>query len=107
MKSSTVWTRARNSISIRRLHIGAVAEDGGNKNEIVVRDLERMISRSHCEIHKRNGKFFLIDCGSANGTRLDGQRVKPGKPVRVKSGARVELAGTCAMRLGWEKQKKS
>lgn len=88
------------------VHIGAVAEDGGNKNEIVLRDLERMISRFHCEIHKRNGKFFLIDCGSANGTRLDGQRAKPGKPMRVKSGARLELAGTCALRLGWERRSK-
>jgi hypothetical protein len=25
--------------------------------------------------------------------------------VRVKSGARIELGGTCAMRLGWEKKK--
>jgi hypothetical protein len=88
------------------IHIGAVAEDGGNKNEIVVRDLERMISRFHCELHKRDGKFYLIDCNSANGTRVDGNHASPGKPVRVKSGARIELGGTCAMRLGWEKVKK-
>lgn len=85
-------------------HIGAVAEDGGSKNEIVVRDLERMISRFHCEIHKRKGKLFLIDCGSANGTRIDHKRLEPGKPVRIKSGARVELGETCALRLGWEKR---
>ncbi|HLW86635.1 MAG TPA: family 16 glycoside hydrolase [Candidatus Sulfotelmatobacter sp.] len=87
------------------VHIGAVAEDGGNKNEIVVRDLERMISRFHCELHTRDGKFYLIDCNSANGTRVDGNRASPGKPVRVKSGARIELGGTCTMRLGWEKKK--
>jgi hypothetical protein len=88
------------------VHIGAIAEDGGNKNEIVVRDVERTISRFHCEIHKRNGKFYLIDCGSANGTRLDGERAEPGKPLRVKGGARLELGGTCALRLAWEKEKK-
>lgn len=87
-------------------HIGAVAADGGNKNEIVVRDLERQISRFHCEIHKRNGQFFLIDCNSANGTKVDGNRAAAGKPVRLKSGARIELGGTCSMRLGWEKGKK-
>ncbi|MGO9086260.1 MAG: family 16 glycoside hydrolase [Terriglobales bacterium] len=87
------------------IHIGAVAADGGNKNEIVVRDLERQISRFHCEIHKRNGQFFLIDCGSANGTKVDGNRASAGKPVRLKSGARIDLAGTCALRLGWEKRK--
>jgi len=88
-------------------HIGAVAQDGGNKNEIVVRDLEHMISRFHCEIHKRNNQFFLIDCGSANGTRVDGNRAQPGKPVRLKSGTRVALAGTCTMKLGFEKRKQT
>jgi pSer/pThr/pTyr-binding forkhead associated (FHA) protein len=86
------------------VRIGAVAQDGGNKNEIVVHDLDRLISRFHCEIHKRNGKFYLIDCGSANGTRVDGRRAQPNRPVRVKSGARVELAGACAMRMGWGKK---
>lgn len=89
------------------VHIGAVAEDGGNKNEVVVHDLERQISRFHCEIHKRAGKFFLIDCGSANGTRVDGRRANAGKPVRLKSGARIDLAGTCALRLGWGKRETS
>ena len=89
------------------IHIGAIAQDGGNKNEIVVRDMERMISRFHCEIHKRNGKFFLIDLGSANGTTVDRQTAKAGKPIRLKTGARVELGGTCAMRLGWERRKKA
>jgi pSer/pThr/pTyr-binding forkhead associated (FHA) protein len=87
------------------VHIGAVPQDGGNKNEIVVRDIERMISRFHCEIHKHNGKFFLIDCNSANGTTLDSKRVGGGKPVQLKSGARLELAGTCTLRLGFEKKK--
>ena len=86
------------------MHIGAVAEDGGHRNEIVIHDLERSISRFHCEVHKRNGRYFLIDCGSANGTRLDGHRVPPGKPFRIKGGARVELAGNCALRFGFEKR---
>ncbi len=86
-------------------HIGAVAEDGGNKNEIVLRDVERMISRFHCEIHKQNGKFFLIDCGSANGTSVDRKRVRAGQPIRLKAGSRVELGGTCALRIGLERQK--
>lgn len=88
-------------------HIGAVAQDGGNKNEIVVRDLERMISRFHCEVHKRNGKFFLIDCGSANGTRVDGKRAEAGKPVPLKNGSRADLAGTCTLRVGFEKKKQN
>lgn len=86
------------------VHIGAVAEDGGNKNEIVVRDAERMISRFHCEIHKHKGKYFLIDCGSANGTSVDEEPARKGKPVPLRSGARVELGGTCTLRLGFERK---
>jgi hypothetical protein len=88
------------------IHIGAVAQDGGNKNEVVVRDVERMISRFHCEIHSRNGKFFLIDCGSANGTTVDRKPARPGKPVRLKKGSRLELAGKTVLRIGFDKRKK-
>ena len=88
------------------VHIGAVAQDGNNKNEIVVRDIERMISRFHCEIHKHDGKLFLVDCGSANGTSVDRQSVKAGKPVRLKSGSRLELGGTCTLRIGFQRAKK-
>ena len=87
------------------IHIGAVAQDGGNKNEVVVRDVERMISRFHCEIHKHNGRFFLIDCGSANGTLVDRKRTASHKPVRLKNGTRLELAGTCVLQLRFEKRK--
>lgn len=89
------------------VHIGAVAQDGGSKNDIVLQDVERMISRFHCEIHVKQGKLFLIDCNSSNGTKLDGRRVAPGTPVRLKSGSRVELGGTCALRVGYEKSRKT
>jgi hypothetical protein len=46
------------------VHIGAVAQDGAHKNEIVVEDIEHLISRFHCEIHKQGGHYFLIDRGS-------------------------------------------
>ena len=87
------------------IHIGAVAQDGGNKNEIVVEDVERTVSRFHCEIHRHNGKLYVFDCDSANGTYLDGRRVRPGKPVRLKKGARLRLAEACTLRLGFEKRK--
>ena len=88
------------------IHIGAVAQDASGKNEIVVRDVERMISRFHCEIHRRGKKLYLVDCESANGTWVDNEAVRPGKPVRLKSGSRVELARTAALQLGFEKRKK-
>jgi hypothetical protein len=88
------------------MRIGAVAQDGASKNDIVVRDVERMISRFHCEIHRRGKKFYLIDCESANGTWVDRKQAPPNKPVRLKGGARIDLAGTATLRLGFEKRKK-
>jgi hypothetical protein len=87
------------------VHIGAVAQDGGVKNEIVVRDMSRLVSRFHCEIHRDKGHYYLIDCNSANGTKVDRERVRPGKPIRLKSGARIELAGISTMQLGWQRSK--
>ena len=88
------------------VHIGAVEQDGGTKNEIVVHDVEHTISRFHCEVHRHDGKLYIFDCNSANGTYLDGHRVPPGRPVRLKSGARLKLADACTLRLGFEKRKK-
>lgn len=89
------------------VRIGAIAQDGGARNDIVVRDVEHMISRFHCEIHGQNGKFYLIDCNSANGTRVDKQRIPPGKPAQLKNGARVDLGGTVAFRFGLERRAKN
>ena len=66
------------------LRIGAVQEDGGEVNDVVVHDADRSVSRFHCEIHRRGSKYFLIDLGSSNGTFLDGKELKPGKPFRIK-----------------------
>ncbi len=86
--------------------IGAVQEDGGDRNDIVIQDVERMISRFHCEIHHKGEKLYLFDCSSANGTFLDGKPVLPGKPYRIKKGARIDLAGTCVMRLDLQRRPK-
>jgi hypothetical protein len=89
------------------VHIGAIAKDGGDTNEIVVKDAERMISRFHCEIHKQGKKFYLIDCDSANGTMVDRKRIASGKALRIKPGTRVDLAGTCVLRLGTERARRN
>ena len=88
------------------VHIGAIAQDGEMKNEIVVRDTERMISRFHCEIHRRDSKLFLVDANSANGTFLEGHRIPPERPVRLKKGSHVVLGGSCTLGVGYEKKKK-
>lgn len=88
------------------IHIGAGALDGEQKNDIVLRDGEHMVSLFHCEIHHSNGKFYLVDCYSANGTRIDNQLATPGKPIRLRSGSIVDLASTVTLKFMLERRQK-
>jgi len=50
---------------------------------------ESSVSRQHAELVKEDGKVFLKDLGSANGTFLNEQKVV--EPVEVKRGDRVRV----------------
>ncbi len=86
--------------------IGAVPQDGGQKNDIVVRDIEHAISRFHCELIRRNGHIYVQDLNSSNGTRLNGERLKPGTPELLRKGSRIKLAETVEMRFGYARTEK-
>ena len=66
----------------------------GKKQELVdlVIPYNRMISRRHCRIERGSDGFYISDEGSANGTFVDGVRVKPGQRAKIKSGDIVRLA---------------
>lgn len=89
------------------IHLGAVAEDGGAKNEVVISDPQHTVSRFHCEVHQHDGKFYVLDCGSANGTFLDGHRLHSRQPVIFKKGARLRLADACSLRLAFARRKET
>ena len=83
--------------------IGAVAQDGGQKNDIVIRDVEHAVSRFHCEIVKRDGQLYVNDLNSSNGTRLNGNALKPGSPEPLRSGNKILLANNVELRLGYDR----
>ncbi|HEY0483665.1 MAG TPA: sigma 54-interacting transcriptional regulator [Kofleriaceae bacterium] len=64
-------------------------------NDLVLAD--RTVSRFHCEVSVRGGTIVIRDCGSTNGTLIDGVRIReaeipPGTLVRIGGSAlRVEL----------------
>jgi transcriptional regulator with GAF, ATPase, and Fis domain len=64
-------------------------------NDLVLAD--RTVSRLHCEVSVRGNTIVIRDCGSTNGTLIDGVRVReaeipPGTLVRIGGSAlRVEL----------------
>ena len=43
------------------------------------------ISRRHCQIEYRNGDFYVTDLGSINGVSVDGEKIKPEKPIKFQS----------------------
>ena len=55
-----------------------------------------MISRRHVRISARNGRHFLEDLGSTNGTKVNGKMLRLGERVLLVSGDRIWL-GNCVL----------
>jgi hypothetical protein len=85
--------------------IGAVEQQGQDKNDIVVSDPEKTVSRLHCELHRKGEKFYVLDCDSSNGTRIDGRPVLPGRLFPLKRGSRIQLGMSCELKFGMERRK--
>jgi hypothetical protein len=85
-------------------HIGGVAMDGGKKNEVLVRDPDRQVSRFHCEIHKRGNHCYLIDLDSSNGTFMHNRQLQPGMAIKLRAGDRFTLARAASFELHLERQ---
>ncbi len=86
-----------------RVHIeGGVARVGSAPgNHLALTDAT--VSRVHCELRAHSDAVVIKDCGSTNGTFVEGVRlregdVKPGTTVRVGNSAfRIEAAGGAAV----------
>jgi len=86
------------------VRIGGITQDRGQKNDIVIRDVEHMISRFHCEVHKKDGNFFLLDVKSSNGTRVNGKSVLPNRHFPLRKGAKIDLGGSTVLQFNFEKK---
>jgi hypothetical protein len=86
--------------------IGGIAQDSGQTNDIVIRDVEHLVSRFHCDIRKKNGEFFLVDNNSSNGTKVNGVAATPSRMVLVRKGAKIDLGGSTVLQLRFEKREK-
>jgi pSer/pThr/pTyr-binding forkhead associated (FHA) protein len=89
------------------VRIGGIAQDGGQKNDIVIRDVEHMVSRFHCEVVKKDGNFYLIDTNSSNGTTVNGEAATPKKLIPLRKGSKIDLGGSTVLQFDFEKKKKA
>ncbi len=80
-------------------HVGGVAMDAGKKNEVIVRDPDRLVSRFHLEVHKRKNLYYVIDLDSSNGTYLNGRKLPAGAATRLRNGDRLALAQAVSFAL--------
>src|SRR5437764_10102337 len=74
------------------LKTGQVVKLGRNRgNTIVLRD--QHASRWHAEIAPEDGSWMLRDCGTTNGTRLEGTRISRATPL--EDGQEIRIGDTC------------
>lgn len=68
-----------------------IGRDPGSAN-LVFPDDQRTISSKHCIVKVTNGRFYLEDCYSTNGTYLaNGRSVAPGQATELKAGDRFSI----------------
>lgn len=50
------------------------------------------ISKSHADISRRDGVFYIVDNHSLNGTKVNGELIIPGKMVQLVNGSTISMA---------------
>ena len=50
------------------------------------------VSRIHMTITQHEGRFYVQDEHSSNGTWLDGERLIPGQPKQIRDGGKLRLS---------------
>jgi pSer/pThr/pTyr-binding forkhead associated (FHA) protein len=60
-----------------------------SENDIAIP--EYSVSRKHCIIARVEPEYRLTDMGSTNGTIVDGVRLTPQKPLRLRGGETISL----------------
>jgi hypothetical protein len=61
------------------------------------------VSRDHAAFTFRDGRWYLEDRGSSNGTFLNGTRVQPGTPLPLRHADRISI-GTDTLIFSWPAQ---
>jgi hypothetical protein len=76
--------RRSNGADVRRLLNQHLV---GRGPECALRLQDKNVSSQHALVRWQGGAWEVVDRGSLNGTQLDGERLEPGRPTRLKKGA--------------------
>lgn len=66
----------------------------GRRTEMVdgVIPFNQAVGRVHCKITSENGKYFVTDLSSRNGTFVNGRMITPNQPTLIEPGDRLTIA---------------
>ncbi len=67
---------------------------GKKDNNDGIVSFNKMISRNHCKITNHNGQYAVSDLQSANGTFVNGVKLRPNQIYPIKNGDIVRLANS-------------
>jgi pSer/pThr/pTyr-binding forkhead associated (FHA) protein len=73
----------------------------GPENDLTL--LSPAVSRNHAALAFRDGRWYVEDRGSYNGTFLNGTRVTPGVPLPLRHADRIEIGGESLL-FSWPAQ---
>jgi DNA-binding NtrC family response regulator len=95
---------ARLELLAGRAQPAAVTLEGevviGRSREVALQILDETASRRHASVRVEGGRTVLVDLGSANGTRLNGQRVE--RPAALFDGDVIEIGSVRLRFVGAE-----
>ena len=80
---------------------GTVTIGRGEGNDITFESPS--VSRDHAAVTLRDGRWYLEDRGSFNGTFLNGIRLQPGMPLPVRHSDRIGIGGETVL-VSWPAQ---
>jgi pSer/pThr/pTyr-binding forkhead associated (FHA) protein len=90
-----VATAARTAASLvfpgglERPLVGELTVGRDRSNSLVI--ASRTVSRLHARLSEAESRWFVEDRGSANGTLVNGQRIPPHVPIRVRHADRIAV----------------
>jgi hypothetical protein len=63
---------------------------------------DHAVSRRHAEITRKDGSYFLTDLGSTNGTKVNGELLKPHEERQLQPGDEITLGERTQMKVAAE-----
>src|SRR4029078_5566538 len=85
--AADIWLTFPDGTEVELNESISIGRDG--KNDLVMES--SAISRDHAAVTVQDGRWYLEDRGSFNGTYLNGTRVVPGTPLPLRHADRITI----------------